>query len=178
MTGVSTKPIPDVDLVLYPELFVPALESVWASEEAPEPESTPSLPRSVGQAVELYVSTRPKKELAWSVYQGWYELGKGVQDSFRTLYGPPSGSLLNLASSSLWIEWIRANADDETSRPLIKPGDWERFRQYLAAAGKYAGIAVSPSLQHREPTRRQYFQPMSAGLLLWLETTGHLDDDE
>lgn len=178
MTSVSTKPIPDVDFVLYPELFGTVLGSISQSDEEIEPGSTPLSLGHLGQ--EVYVSTRPKRELAWSTHEDRYDLlRKGLKVSSRTVSGQPSRVLLSRASSSLWIERMRAKANDETSRTLIEPKDVERLREYFAGVADHTGVAVSPSLvRDRETTKPKYLRPMSAGLLLWLETAGQINDAE
>lgn len=80
--------------------------------------------------------------------------------------------------SQILVNWWRASAINDYSRPLIEPEDLENLGKLFKIKANNRIVSVSPSLVRTKDKRRISLRPISAGLLLWLESSECLDEDE
>ena len=90
-----------------------------------------------------------------------------------------SASFIGIALTN----WLRSAFVQEPSRPLLEIDEASELAELLGSrVTHYSGsipVSLSPSLTaKRSPSRVGGFGRVTAGLLLWLESTDYVDEDE
>ncbi len=177
MKEILTLPIPDVCFIEYPDQL-PLPITVFLHEKE-EKQAETSWPIRAVTDPEIPVSTELWKSV--TLPNVFFAIEPRAQlERCNFIADLENGiPLSRFLPTHFWVEWLRAIAAGDSSRPLLELDDIERLKQYLNVKPKDIRVTVSPSLVgSQKPERHRTIRCITAGQLLWQEAFESADDND